>query len=407
MKIHPNDTLLLEAFDGLSREQRRPVLEHLERCARCRDRLKELHRWRSSPLSRKIAGLSGTPGSLSEYDSVLDRALKRFRSRQVIYERERSEAVDLLPRLMEESPEHRELRLRNDPRFQTWGFLELLLKEATQTTQKAPESGEDPARLCLVLADHLDGEFYGRERIADLRARAWSVIGNVRRLRSEVPKATEAFSTAERHLHKGTGDPMEWATLSDLKASLLRSQSRFADAMRLLKRVLDVYTKAEDHHSAGKTLLGMDGVHFSAGRPTDGVPLLHQALKLLAPLREPSLLPVVWHNLANDLAKSGKFMEARGAILRAHPLYAQYPGYPDRALVSKGLWVEGRIALGLGQFREAEALLLKARDGVASFGLASDATLIEEEMRASRAALDQERSRRRRRLASEGSSRLS
>lgn len=396
MKFHPHDSLLLEAFGSLSREQRRPVIEHLEQCTRCRERLKALHDQRSGALSKKIASLTRPPKSPADYDSALDQALRRFRFRQATLERERSEAADLFARLLEESSERREMHLRENPRFQTWGLLELVLDEGSRATQKAPTSGEPWARLALSLANHLNEAFYGQERIDDLRARAWSVLGNMFRLRFEFPDAEAAFATAERYLRAGTGDPLERAGILNLRASLWKTQLRFDDALRLLERAFAIYAEAGEHHQAGKVLLHTDVVHDCAGRPLDGVSILRRAAQFLDPLHRPTQL-IFWHNLASNLTKAGRLMEAQGAFLKARPLYAGHPGYPDRALVPKRFWVEGRLALGRGQFQEAQELLLKAKVGLTAHGLSPGVVAqVEEDLRAVRVAQDRERARRRR-----------
>jgi tetratricopeptide (TPR) repeat protein len=313
MKFHPHDSLLLEAFGSLPREQRRPILEHLEQCTRCRERLRTLHNQRSGVRAEKIASLTLPIKSHGDYDSALDQALRRFRSRQATLERERSEASDLLARLLEESPGQREVHLQENPRFQTWGLLELILDEGRRATQKAPTSGEPLARLALTLADHLDEAFYGRERIDDLRARAWSVLGNMLRLRSEFSDAEAAFATAERYLRRGTGDPLEQAGILDLRASLWRSQRKFDEAIRLLERAFAIYTESGDRHQGGKILLHTGVVLDCAGRTLDGISVLRQATQFFDPLDRSTQL-FFWHNLANNLSKAGRFMEAQGAF---------------------------------------------------------------------------------------------
>jgi len=390
MKFHPHDLLLLETFGSLTREQRRPVLEHLEQCTRCRERLRTLHRQRSSALFKRIAGLTKPLRSPGDYDSALDQAMYRFRSRQCALEQERSEAVDLYAKLLEESPEHRKVLVRKTPKFQTWGLLELVLDEGRRAAQKAPTSGEPLVRLALTLADHLEAAYYGQERIDDLRARAWSVLGNTLRLKSELPSAEAAFDIAERYLRRGTGDPLERAEFSELKASLRRTQKRFEDAMALLKRPLATYTEAEDWHRAGRVLVGIGVVHHDAGRPPEGIPLLNQALNLIDGNREPFLLLCTLHNLADDLAKSSRIMAAQAAFMRARPLYATSH---ERGMQNKGYWLEGRIAQGLGQYPKAEALLLRARDGLSSEGLTQESALAEGELKVLWATMQQKRPR--------------
>jgi len=382
MKFHPHDFLLLEAFGSLSREQRRPVIEHLERCARCRERLRALHRQRSGVLFQKIARLTKAPESLGDYDSALDQAFRRFRSRQAALANERSEASSLFAKLLEESPERQEWLVQNNPKFQTWGLLEHTVDEGRRAAQKEPASGEPLVRLALTLADHLDEAYYGRERIDDLRARTWSILGNTLRLRSEFPAAEAAFETAEDHLRRGTGDPLERAGISNLKASLWRDQGRFDDALTLLKRPLAAYNQAEDWHSAGRILVAMGVIHYEAGHPSEDIPLLRQALDLIDGNREPLLLLSILHNLTDDLTRSRRIMEAQAVFTRAHPLYASLQ---ERGIQNKSFWLEGRIASGLGQHTRAEALLLRARDGLISEGLTHASALADSELQTLRA----------------------
>lgn len=394
MKFHPHDSLLLEAFGSLSRERRRPVLEHLEQCPRCRKRLGDLHRWKTGALAKKLGSLTRPSTGLNDYDSALEQAFRRFQARQDALEKERSAAVDLLPKLLEEAPERREWLIKKEPKYQTWGLLEFLLDKANQATQKAPVSGEPLIQLARTLATNLDETYYGRERLEDLRARTWSILGNTFRMRYEFPAAEVAFKTAESHLRSGTGDPLERAGLLVLKSSMWRYQRKFDEALHLLQRALSIYTEAGNVHQAASALLNIDLVHNTAGRPLDGLPFLEQATELAESLRDPMFSLYIWHNLASNLSKAGRFMEAQRAFLKARPLYAQYQGCPDRALIPKSIWIEGRLALGRRQFREAQELFQKAKDGLAAHGVASGVMCLEDEMRLARAGKQPERTRK-------------
>ena len=117
----------------------------------------------------------------------------------------------------------------------------------------------------------------------------------------------------------------------------------------------------------------MSTVHHVAGEPERAIPLLYQALELIDASREPRLLLVAWHNLIDDLAETGQFMEAQKLLGKARPFYQQFP-HPWALNPRK--WVEGKIARGLGQQRQAETLFVAARNGFLAEGAAYDTALV-------------------------------
>jgi tetratricopeptide (TPR) repeat protein len=360
MKIHPHDLLLQEFFGTLGAEHRK-MLKHLTECPACQSRARALLLPRpKNPLVERIAKVLRWPGGAPDYGPVIDHSAQFFRCRQSAYERERAEAAGLAAELLEHPAERRQLIVRNNPRFHTWGLFELLLEEGREQSFNDPAAGEELARLALELSDHLDASYYGSERIEDLRARAWACVGNARRVKSDLRQAEEAFATAAAHLQLGTRDPIERAIFLDLKASLLRAERRLAEAMRLLRQAFEIFLAAGDRHRAGRALVNMDFVHHHAGTPEEGIPLLYQALELIDPAQEPRLLLCTWHNLIDDLAEAGRCMEAHGLLGRARAVYRRFP---DAWTQNRRRWVEGKIARGLGQHAQAEALLAAARDG--------------------------------------------
>lgn len=317
------------------------------------DRLRELL---TEALEKSAA--SRCPQAHKSYNSALMNGAGGRLAWQAFYDRERSEARLLTTELMGHPPERQVLIIQNNPRFHTWGvYARLLDLSWAQSVQNLADAGH-LARLALLLADHLDMPLYRTEAIEDLRARAWAYIGNVRRQRSDLAGAEEAFHTAVCHLRRGTGDPIEKAMLLDLKASLKRAQRKFGRAMSLLKRAHTIFLAAGDRHRAGRTLISTATILHDAGTPEQGIPLLYQALELIDPAQEPRLLICVWHNLIDDLAEAGRAMEARRLFLKAQSLY---PRFPEAVTQNRRTWVAGKIARGLGQERKAEALFLEAR----------------------------------------------
>lgn len=375
MKIHPHDQVLQEFAATLS-EGAGPVVDHLAECRRCRERILFLvDRTTASPRTEGMADILPWPTALDvvNYGPAIEAAERSLRVHAHALAIERAEAPRRVVELLEHPPERREMLMRNHPRFQTWGLLEKVIERVREETFETPREAMDLARLALALADCLDTDYYGLERIEDLRGRTCGYLGNARRVASDHPGAGEAFDKALRHLRKGTGDPLERALLLDLKSSLLRDQRRFNDATHLLMRALRVYRDVGETHRAGRILVKLSTLHEHAGTPERAIPLLHEALSLIDTGREPRLLLNAQHNLITTLAEAGRFMEAHGLFMQARPVYARFP---DAWTQNRRRWVEGKITYGLGQAREAEAHLTAARQGFLAEDAAFDTALV-------------------------------
>jgi len=373
MKVHPHELLLQEFADAISEEHRR-LFEHLLSCEACRERIRPFLRRRQPTLlaERMTEVMGGAHGKPYDYSRALQGNEMDHQQRLFAFDRERAEAVGLLAELMAHPKERRRLILANHPRFHTWGLLEQLIESSREAGYAEPAQGEEFGELVLCLADRVDPDYYGFERIEDLKARAWAGISNSRRVRSDLAGAEAAMAEAYAHLRRGTGDLIERAIVLDLRASLLRAQRRFSQAIRLLQRAVEIFLEYGDSHRAGRSLLNMSNVHLAAGTPEEGIPLLYRAVELIDTDEEPLLVLAIWHNLIDNLAHAGRFLEAHGLFLRAQAIYRRFPDDPTQ---SRRKWVQGKIAQGLGQIAEAEALFVAARDGFLAVD-AYDAALV-------------------------------
>jgi tetratricopeptide (TPR) repeat protein len=391
MKIHPHSMLLQEFAETLDGESR-GLLAHALRCADCQvdllqllaqpgnepppQRLAKVLAWglpTAGKAARNVQPISAAPAGRDPYERAFAVSHREYEHRQVLYERERKEAPRLLAEISAQPPIRRVLLLRNQQRFHTWGLLELLVERGREESYADAPRSEELAWLGLGIADHLDASLYGAERIEDLRGKAWAYIGNARRVRSDLGGAKSAFDQAFNHLRQGTRESLDRAVVLDLKASLLRDERHFDDAIRLLRRAYHIFRQFEDHHRAGRVLVNFSTVCHSAGKPEEAIPLLREALDLLDFDEEPRLRLIVVHNLLDDLAEVGRFMEARELLVEARPLYERFP---DASTRNRRQWVEGKIARGLGQRAQAEALFTSARDGFIAEAIAYDAALV-------------------------------
>lgn len=366
MKIHPNELALEELLLSLGSEHQ-PVLDHLVRCESCRRRVQEM---RQRPPVRS-AGILGWP--IDPYAEALHRSQPEVAAHSRALARERAQAPALFVELTAYNVTQRSLFVRNDPRFRTWGLFELLIERSLELAVRDSAYAEELGLLALRLSDQLDPLVYDARLIEDYRGRAWAHIANARRVRSDLLGAEEGFEQADAHLRKGSQEAVERAIFLDLKASLRRAQRRFDEAVKLLRRAVSIFIQHGHRHRAGRSLVNLSTVHHFSGHIEQAIPLLHQALELIDPEQEPRLLLCARHNLIDDLAEMGRFLEAQGLYRETRPLYRDFP---DAWAQNRRKWVRGKLARGLGQPRLAESLFLAARDGFVEEGVPYDTALV-------------------------------
>ena len=373
MKIHPNEPTLQELFEQLSRGSLR-TLEHVLACPECREQARKI-----LTLGRRPA-----PGNLLQmqetkpvYESLLEEAGLTIRCRQLSLEQERLEAQEIFPGLEACPAERRALLLRNSARHQSWGMLELVLERSRRASFNGAFEVQHWAEMALLIADQLDPEHYGAANVEDMRARAWSRIGNARRIEYNFVSAEEAFRTALTHLRQGSGDPVERAHFLSLRASLLRVQAKFSQAMSLLRRAIEIFEGAGETHQAGRCLVQLSAIYVNNCDPAEAVPLVERAMDLIDKAREPQLEFFAWNNLIIAFAQVGRNLEAAHLLSRTLALYEQSPIPSARARLS---WAKGKIARGYGQFHEAEENLIAARTGFLSVGILCEAAVVSLEL---------------------------
>lgn len=372
MKTHPDDRLIQDSLSALAGEHGQ-LFEHLLICDACRHRFLPLLRQQPSRLAERLARELHLNGDPSRYKPALIRSQQAHERRAGAFLRERAEASGLLQELIVQPTERRHLILDNHRRFHTWGLLELLIEAGRLEVRSDSQRSGEMFDLALRLADRLDPEVYGADRIEDLRARAWAGIANRRRMGSDLRGAQAGFEKAFTHLRQGTGDLLERAIILDLKSSLLRAQRQLDSALRLLRRAHKIFLEYGDTHRAGRALLNMESVYHAAGTPEEGIPLLYEAMKLVDPDEEPYVVLCLWHNLIDDLAEAGRAMEAQGLFIKAQPIYRKFSDTPTQ---NRRKWVSGKIARGLGQLAEAESLFLSSRDGFIAVGVPYETALV-------------------------------
>lgn len=356
MSSHPSLSQLAEFLQGrLTRRRNRQVVRRL------------LAGWPGSAIASALQAQG------FDYGAAFRAAWRSAEERRLAFGTERAEAPELL-REIAVQPFYRQWILVTDhPRFRTWSLCELLLDACREWGFQDPPRALQTARLGVQVADRLDRERYGEARVNDLRARAWATLANAERILTDFRAAEKSFAKAGRLLKSGTGDPVEKAHFLLFEASLLGHQQRFSEAFRRLDRVVRIGRLCGDLHLCGKALITRGFLAGMAHEPELSLRFLREGLPLVDPDAEPRLLVAAYHNLILGLTESGNLVEAAELLEHSGPLY-EHLG--DRMNLIRRTWLEGKIALGLGELARAESLLLRARGQLAERGLGYDAALL-------------------------------
>jgi len=287
--------------------------------------------------------------------------------------REGQEAPRLLARLLEQPEDRRLQLLLADEELHTWGLAQLLMRKCRELVHEEAHQALLLGEMAVLVAEQLPERSYDRDWLGDLKARAWAVLGNARRVAGELTTAEVAFQRALALLEAlaATGRPRVRAEVLDLLASLRREQGRFEQSLAALAEAEALYRQDGDSHLVGRILLKRAKTLEELGHLENVLAELQQVPELLDPQREPHLPAYVRHNLVCCLAQMGRFQEARESFEGLADLWP-WPEVIQVRIQS----LEAQIAAGLQEWESAEALFQQVRGWFVEHDLPFDAALI-------------------------------
>jgi tetratricopeptide (TPR) repeat protein len=291
------------------------------------------------------------------------RALLEARGRRM-----RKEAAELW-RAVKSLPAHALAVLGEGAReYQTWAFCERVCGEseraAADGAPRALELAEVAVRVAGCVPDS-DG------RRARVQGYAWAHVGNARRVANDHEGAERAFARCRELRQAGAADEegfLDDALPLDLEASLRRDQRRFEEALSLHKRALAAASSAR----WVEVLLNKAVTLEQAGRPQEAVELLVAAAPRLDVRQQPRQLFALRFNLAVNLCQLGGHEKAEAIVTEVRQM-AVASG--DELDLIRVLWLEARVAAGLGRRAAAIAALRQVRRDFEVRGLAYDMAL--------------------------------
>ena len=244
------------------------------------------------------------------------------------------------------------------PETATWGFCDALIEKSRSLRHADPAGMLYLANQARFAVNRLDSEAYGAERYADIQARAWAELANAYRVNDDLTQAEAAMTRALELRARGTGDPLLYARIADLNASLLCYQRRFKEAFRMLDLAYAIHRRHSDAHEVGRVLI-LKGLYTAfAGRPEEGLQLLVRGLTMIDRARDAYLVFQALHNILLLRVELGDYEDARRQLQRMRPLYAAHASWLDIVKLHR---IEGEIASGLGDLVTAEATFQQIR----------------------------------------------
>ncbi|HEX4960483.1 MAG TPA: hypothetical protein VF173_06570 [Thermoanaerobaculia bacterium] len=243
-------------------------------------------------------------------------------------------------------------------RYGRYPVYEALLARSWQLRHDNPAEMVRHAWGACRIAAGMESDF-PTEQVMDLRARAEGEYGNALRVADRLDEAETHLRLAFQLAALGTGNPVLELRLQDLKASLLGTRHRYAEAIKVLDRIHAAQLSQGDRHGAGRALI-TKGIYVGlTGDSESALTLLEQGSAMLDSGREPELVRQALHNRLEFTVRAERF-EAAVDLLEAHLGLLASGGRLDRC---KLLGLKGLICIGLGASERAEQYFRVAKRG--------------------------------------------
>jgi transcriptional regulator with XRE-family HTH domain len=266
----------------------------------------------------------------------------------------RQRAGLLWDRLKRRMPAERRVLVQKGLKYRTWALCERIAAESIRKAPNHPREALDLAELALLIAERLPGE---RTWSLRLQGYAWAHVSNARRVCNDLPGAEEAMVRARKLWEAGeAGDPglLNRAWLPWIEAVLRRGQRRFQEALKRIGEALAL----DPGDLKGEILLSKARIHETLGDPKASTAALLEAAPLIDIRREPRNAWLVRLNVAVNLCNLERFEDAK---LRLPDVRSLAEKLGEEMDLTQVLWLEGRVAAGLGKIGEALLIFEQVR----------------------------------------------
>lgn len=376
MTAHP-DREVLEQFlqGGLSPNEVEGLASHLKLCLKClflaREGMAETEPELNQNIRRYV--LPQVYSQEVRYQSFEALMIQADRRRDVITA-EREHASHLLVELERRSLAGRRRAIRSTPRYQLFGLSELLIESSREECFRDKVLAKELAYLAREVSDALDPRIYLPTTVADQRALARAVLGNARRVSSDLHGAERAFQAALPLLKEGNPTSSVPADVWSLLGSLRIDQCRYLEARDVLESALEIYREEGAKGDQGKILMKIANAEGYGGHPELAVAILRHAATFLEEAGEERLMAWAYHNQADWMVEADQGLDALAVYEKNRLLYEEHFAEPSLQLWRR--WLQGRIYGALGDLDLARDTLEEVRNTAIELGLTYDVGMV-------------------------------
>ena len=312
--------------------------------------------------------------ALARATSEAGRPLFAFLSVEMRALAERQGVKGSWARLLRRPPAERRTLVRKSRELRSWALCELVCAESVKAAPHSAELALEHAGLAVEIARLVDCEDLFRRR---LQGYAEAHLGNAHRVHGNLRIADETFGRARALWKAGApGDPglLNEARVLGMEASLRNLQQQFGVALDLLDQALAV-----DRNGEARFLLIVRALVLeNAGKFEEAIAALRRAAPLIDGREEPRSLFCLRFNLLGNLCHLRRFDEAQELLLDVRASADRLGQDLD---LLRTLWLEGRVATGLGHRKEAIAILKHVSREFAKRNISHDAALASMEVK--------------------------
>lgn len=273
----------------------------------------------------------------------------------IALERDRERAGPLVSQLRNGTRVWTDLTLRERHVLSGAPLLEYLQERSYSLRFEDPALMLVLARAACAVAESLSTRRYGKKVVADLQARAWAELANAYRVNDDLENAGSAHARAGLLARAGTRSLALVARTSELLAHYLTELRRFGEAISLLEQVQALYLESGDTEALARSDLMLGHTLAQANESERAIVAFLRALRCIEP-HSPLRLGAI-HGLASSLVDSDFHEWAQSLVTRYRRLYRRSGKLNEYRL----FWLEGKIAMGLGDLGRADAKLNTAR----------------------------------------------
>lgn len=364
---------------GTAERNARIVRHLLAGCSVCRKTLQDLGR--AVPTLPRILEI---PASGAEKEA--ERAASRYNydwafaraQRALATFLARGRAPERLPEVLEKLaalPESEQIRLfTRESDIADPEIVDHLLDRSHAVRFESPSKMLHFAHLAHLAAEACSPERAGGEKpLADLRAEGWRQLANALRVSGRLQEAEAAFASCLGQWEAGTRSPELRGHILCQLSSLRTFQRQFAAASEVADEAEEIFRQLGNSHLQGRALIGKAIPILYIGDVERAIEILHRAIPLIDRVEDPRLFLAAHHNLARCHIDLGQPEEALAIYYQARDLYRDHS---DPLILLRATWQEGQLLREIGHLHNAEAALLRARQGFLEAGLAYEAALV-------------------------------